>query len=152
MGLDMFLTKKTYIGAEYKHRKVEAKVEIKIGGKTVNIDPTKITTISESIGYWRKVNSVHNWFVENVQDGEDDCNEYEVTIEQLQTLRDECAKILEYKDKAADILPTQDGFFFGGTDYDEYYFEDIEYTFDILNALLDIDIVAGTTFFYQASW
>jgi hypothetical protein len=44
------------------------------------------------------------------------------------------------------------GFFFGGTEKDEWYYETIEYTVDTINSLL-----AGTTdedysFYYQASW
>ncbi len=30
---------------------------------------------------------MHGWFVEHVQDGEDDCGEYSVSIEQLYDLR-----------------------------------------------------------------
>ncbi len=152
MGLDMYLTKKTYIGAEYEHRDVKAKVEITIGGKVANIDPTKISSIAERVGYWRKANAIHNWFVTHVQDGVDECQEVEVSKEQLTTLRDECEQILEYKDKANEILPTSGGFFFGGTDYDEYYFQDIEYTFDILNEILDVDFDYETSFYYQSSW
>ena len=40
--------------------------------------------------YWRKANAIHKWFVENVQEGVDDCGEYEVTVEQLTELRDLC--------------------------------------------------------------
>ena len=31
--------------------------------------------IMEMVGYWRKQNAIHNWFVENVQDGIDDCDQ-----------------------------------------------------------------------------
>ena len=37
----------------------------------------------EEVGYWRKANQIHKWFVDNVQDGVDDCGEYKVTKEQL---------------------------------------------------------------------
>ena len=41
--------------------------------------------IIEQVGYWRKANQIHNWFVENVQDGEDDCCYHnEVTKEYLE--------------------------------------------------------------------
>ena len=42
MGLDMYLTKKTYIGADYEHRKVKCKIDITIEGKKVAIDPSKV--------------------------------------------------------------------------------------------------------------
>lgn len=152
MGLDMYLTKKTYIGAEYEHRKVKAKVEITIDGKVANIDPTKLLEISERVGYWRKANAIHNWFVAKVQDGVDECQEASVSIKQLTELRDECQKVLEFKDKADEILPTADGFFFGNVEYNEWYFQDLEYTVDILNEILDYDYDYETSFFYQSSW
>jgi hypothetical protein len=78
MGLDMYLTKKTYIGAEYQHRKVAGTVSITINDKPVNIQFNRISEISERVGCWRKANHIHRWFVENVQGGEDDCDEYEI--------------------------------------------------------------------------
>ena len=51
--------------------------------------------IMEQVGYWRKANEIHNWFVENVQDGEDDCRYHrEVTREVLEELLDICNKVL----------------------------------------------------------
>lgn len=53
-------------------------------------------SIHESVGYWRKANQIHGWFVDNVQDGEDDCGMYEVTEDQLIELRDVCIDVLEH--------------------------------------------------------
>ncbi len=36
------------------------------------------------VGYWRKANQIHNWFVKNVQGGVDDCGYYGVTKEKLE--------------------------------------------------------------------
>ena len=78
--------------------------------------------------YWRKANAIHKWFVDNVQYGDDDCKEYEVSPKKLIELRDLCRKVLAARDEAERLLPTQSGFFFGGTEYDEYYYADLEYT------------------------
>lgn len=52
--------------------------------------------IREEIGYWRKANQIHNWFVENVQDGEDDCCYHkECTKEILEKLYNTCKTVLE---------------------------------------------------------
>ena len=47
----------------------------------------------DGVGYWRKANQIHNWFVENVQDGIDDCGTYEVTEKQLVNLLNTCWKV-----------------------------------------------------------
>lgn len=50
--------------------------------------------ITDNVGYWRKANQIHNWFVNNVQDGEDDCGTYEVTKDQFVDLLDICEEVL----------------------------------------------------------
>jgi hypothetical protein len=42
--------------------------------------------VIEEVMYWRKANQIHKWFVDNVQDGVDDCKEYWVSEEKLQEL------------------------------------------------------------------
>jgi hypothetical protein len=90
MGLDMFLNK-----CYSKYRKDD-------GTFSTNWDDCKIdmygrsnrVTFSEMVGYWRKANHIHKWFVDNVQDGKDDCHEYYVSIKKLHELRDTCFDIL----------------------------------------------------------
>lgn len=47
----------------------------------------------DGVGYWRKANQIHCWFVENVQDGIDDCGTYEVTEKQLVELLNTCKEV-----------------------------------------------------------
>lgn len=46
-------------------------------------------------------------------------------------------KALREHTKAKELLPTTDGFFFGNTDYDEYYFRKVENVRDFCRRLLD---------------
>lgn len=50
-------------------------------------------TIFQPIGYWRKANQIHGWFVKHVQNDVDDCGSYLVTKEQLEKLLDACEKV-----------------------------------------------------------
>ena len=95
-----------------------------------------VTSINEEVMYWRKANAIHKWFVDNVQDGNDDCGVYEVTLDQLQELRHLCIEVLHDRTKADELLPCIEGFFYGGTEYDEYYFEDLENTAKVINKLV----------------
>ena len=101
-------------------------------------------------GYWRKVNQVHNWFVENVQSGEDDCGTYEVGREQLANLKSRCERVLADPTRAEELLPTTEGFFFGGTEYDDYYQEGLRDTIRILDQCLAMP--ADTVWSYWSSW
>jgi hypothetical protein len=140
-------------------------------------------SIFEDVGYWRKANAIHRWFVENVQDGEDDCGYYEVSKEQLEELLKTCIEVRDLSkleqgwvkngeifkngmwcpcmeegeyiinpEIAEELLPTTSGFFFGSTNYDQWYMENIVDTIDILTKVLettdfDVDMIV-----YGSSW
>ena len=107
------------------------------------------------MGYWRKANAVHNWFVDNVQDGNDDCKRYWVSKEDLQKLLDVVNKALKNPSTAHEYLPTVRGFFFGSQDYDEYYFKDLRYTKEMLTELLNELLKEDTQYtdiYYESSW
>lgn len=122
--------------------------------------------IMEKVGYWRKANHIHNWFVENVQDGVDDCRYHrEITEEDLRALYLACNEILRTAvvdretskvtidiSVAESLLPSQDGFFFGGTDYDEYYVKDIQKTIEIIRKVMDTTDFKTQMIYYLASW
>ena len=121
MGLDMFL-----YGVEY-HSEYDEEDEA-FGNKSYYV-------LTEEI-YWRKANQIHNWFVENVQNGIDNCAMYYVSQTSLMELKEICEKVLENESLASLLLPTQSGFFFGSTDYDEFYFEDLKYTVEAIDRIL----------------
>ena len=83
---------------------------------------------------------------------------YYVAQNQLEELVDICDKVIEDPSKAEDLLPTQDGFFFGNTDYDEWYHEGIRYTSKRLKELLKLvsedtePILDQVYFMYSSSW
>lgn len=51
---------------------------------------------------------------------------------------------------AIDLLPTQSGFFFGSTEYDQWYYNDLVYTKDMLEGVL-AELGDGD-FYYEADW
>lgn len=157
MGLDMYLSRKKYVGANYEHRKVSGKIDIKIGDKELPIDFNKVSYIEESICYWRKANQIHKWFVNNVQNGIDDCKSYYVSIDNLKKLLELCKEIKEEPNKAQELLPTTRGFFFGGTEYDEWYYKDIDYTIKELDSIIKEEEELNkqgfySEFEYSSSW
>lgn len=55
---------------------------------------------------------------------------------------------------AQELLPNQEGFFFGSTDYDEYYLDDVRRTYEVLDALLkeDEETKCTASYYYNSSW
>jgi hypothetical protein len=156
MGLDMYLSKKTYV-KQWEHQGDDSfKVEVTKKGEPVShIKPERISYIEEEIGYWRKSNQIHNWFVQNVQNGTDDCGSYFVGKEQLEELLELCKQVLANHKLAEELLPAQGGFFFGSTDYDEYYYDDLTHTVQIIESLLSEQNERGYIngdIYYQSSW
>ena len=147
MGLDMYLEKEIYVGAEYAHNKVEGTIYITRNGKKLPINFNKVSSITERVAYWRKANMIHNWFVQNVQNGVDDCGRYFVSVEKLEELVNICKEVLADHSKAEELLPTAEGFFFGNTNYDEDYFYDLEITVEQLSNLDEND-----DYYYSSSW
>jgi hypothetical protein len=140
-------------------------------------------TIIETVGDWRKANHIHQWFVNNVQDGEDDCGHYEVTKEQLKELLDICQEVVDnshlvqgkiidgqtyhngqwrnnYVDGeyiedysvAKKLLPTTSGFFFGSTQYDEWYLRAVKYTIQLIQTVLNTTDFEHELVVYTSSW
>jgi len=178
----MSLTKRTYV-KNWDWMKPEDKhlVTVLKGGKPTRIKSERIGEIIEDVAYWRKANAIHRWFVEQVQDGNDDCGEYHVSEEDLRELLSRCTRVLEASEliegevtngykvengkqipiiekgtvikdpaRARKLLPTLAGFFFGSTDYDERYLEDIKETKDVLEQLLAEE--PDGEYYYSSSW
>ena len=181
MGLDMYMSKKTYV-KQWSHRepKDQFTVTVKKGTKKfTDIKPERVSYVVEEVAYWRKFNALHNWFVQNVQDGEDNCQESYISDEKmgelLQTLKS-VKSILDVAPKKKvsinvgwsgsenlmeeidvfdvdeevieELFPTASGFFFGGTEYDEYYQECVENTIKVIEGLIE----EGGDFYYESSW
>ena len=192
MGLDMYLSKIHIDALPYMEHDpedtakdnpdlyAEMKPHLHMQGTP---DLYEWESLFQKVGYWRKANQIHNWFVNNVQEGEDDCEDHEVTEEQLRELRDICiavatqcvmvpgrisngytyennvmkpimvkGKIILNPEVAQEMLPTQSGFFFGSTDYDEYYLKDVTNTIKIINDVLEQTDFSQYTIYYRASW
>lgn len=172
MGLDMYLTGHYYIWSEDREN---------IDVKGIDLHGFKLKNIEIELGYWRKANHIHKWFVDNIQKGIDECQESYVSKDDLRKLLSHCKKVLEksklkkgmvrngykfegnkkipimtdgklIKDSktAEELLPTVSGFFFGNTDYNEYYFRDIEDTIKIIEKALKLP--KGWSIYYNSNW
>ena len=156
MGLDMYLTASKYISAWNSDNKSELATFKKIvnascpgASKFIN-QGSPSGRVEFNIGYWRKANSIHNWFVYNIQDGVDECRSYDVDIIALERLRDECRKSIESKQI---LLKPKAGFFFGSVEIDEWYWQDMKNTIIIIDKCIKLkDLDPAWDFKYRSSW
>ena len=107
-------------------------------------------SVEVTCAYWRKANQIHKWFVDNVQGGNDNCGEYYVSQEQLRELLDLVKRTLAERNPT--LLSPLGGFFFGGTDIDEWYWLGLKNTQEQLERVLNLPQVSDLSFTYSSSW
>ena len=161
MGLDMYLNKKKYVG--YADN-TEVDVTTKDFHDEVHKSHYKnVNYICQEVGYWRKANEIHRWFVEQCCEGKDDCQEHYVSFEKLLELKKVCQDVLnafnsnhltdgEKQEVAEDLLPRCQGFFFGSYDYNDWYKEDLERTIKIIDDVEKEYDASYDRLYYEASW
>lgn len=97
MGLDMYLN-----GRKDDWRHISDRYS---GKKTAPVvDGFPVTATILHLGYWRKHPNLHGYIVQNFAEGHDECQEIDLSAENLQQL----IRAIE-----ADQLPKTEGFFFG---------------------------------------
>lgn len=137
--------------------------------------------IDSGVIYWRKANAIHKFFCDNgslAKDGQEQVGYYYIDRQDLMKLLDfihtitsdkikvedinyydiekggNVTETVEYKlniTAAQELLPSTSGFFFGSTDYDYWYFRDLQRTADLIKRELT-DHPSHETWFYYASW
>lgn len=60
--------------------------------------------------------------------------------------------VLDNHDLAPKILPTQSGFFFGNTEYSEYYFDSVKNLYEVLLAEKEKGYFEDCSYFYWSWW
>lgn len=141
MGLDMYINATLYLSELGNEKELLASIRSACAS---HLGGFKVNGVRATLGYWRKANAIHKWFVDNVQDGADDCRDAPLKYEHLVKLREDCATVLAEHSKAQQLLPPTSGFFFGGTDLDEWYFKDLEKTIEIIDMIFANPIVCAS--------
>lgn len=143
----------------------------------------EILNIHKSVMYWRKANAIHNWFVQKFAfEGEDNCQPLWISKESMaDEFRRDLLMALANPERTYELqnpitkyalddflaknpidektyenpMPPQEGFFFGSTNLDDYYYSTIEDTYAEITTLLNKLDDKGNdrvSFIYQASW
>lgn len=159
MGLDMYLYLSKYTAKHFNDKNKDNFYPPEL--KKLEEKHLKYNFLSKQekyqIGYWRKANAIHNFFIEQCARGEDNCQPVYVEFDKLLDLKERCEKVLNDHSKAKELLPTCCGFFFGSEEYDDWYFQDLEYTADLLNDVIEFIRTNNKerTYwdcYYEASW
>ena len=107
----------------------------------------------KEIGYFRKVNFLVKYFKNLGFDVEHQIplRIYKENIEDLLT---RCDQVLKDNNKASNLLPTMSGFFFGNTEYNEDYFNDVKEVRNYIKNILlpEFDDLGDEEEIYFETW
>ena len=125
-------------------------------------------TVAFPLARWRKANQIHNWFVQNCNDGRDEsCDKVYVNIDHLKQLLELVNEVLDTPEEkrqsvAEELLPPTSGFFFGTEEIseDSGYYDDLRYTKERLDEIIKFQKQQAEknsgqcfdSFEYEASW
>lgn len=152
MGLDQYLYAKKYTSEHFDKDGQFGTLVKALGSEVIHLHPyTPSISIEIKVAQWRKANAIHQYFVNKCQNGEDDCRLAYVGRETLEELLNLCKQVTAHPSKADELLPSRGGFFFGSTDYDDWYFSGLQETINMLEKCLVLDDMQWE-FYYSSSW
>lgn len=91
----------------------------------------------EEIAYFRKVNFLVKFMEDYYGKEVENCVPFEINKGGILALKNRCAKVLKDHTLAKELLPTQEGFFFGNTDYNDAYYKDVALVLDKCDEILE---------------
>lgn len=163
MGLDQYFYEKRYLRMKADAKEGESdspSVTVEayrdISGKEHKAEViTGVSSVIREVGYFRKANQIQGFmearFTERfgVDDGYGgksiNCVDIILDAQDIKDLYNICKELLAIKGKkkfakaAAEKLPCRKGFFFGSTEYDEYYRADLEEYVKMVDERMDLD-------------
>lgn len=166
MGLDQYFYEKRYLRMKAKALKnesdrpsirVEAYTDIR-GQKHDAEIIDGVSSLIRQVGYFRKANEIQAFIEDKYAadfGGDINCKDVYLTKDVIMELYDICKELLAIKGKkkftevAAEKLPTCSGFFFGSTEYDEYYKEDLR---QYVNMVDKMDLDNENIDYYYHCW
>lgn len=157
-------------------------IEIEVVHQTENTEKGRTVTErrDEELAYFRKVNFMQKFFEDKYEIP--DAESVPITKEDLQELADLCERVMDKFEEwdgakealdsddyieppkhiqgyAEELLPTCAGFFFGSTDYDNWYFKDVKDTLNTVREIIqevedtyEVEDADEYQLFYKAWW
>lgn len=111
----------------------------------------------DEVHYWSKANSIHNWILKETGTSSDfnaGDNDIEITKDMLIKFVEQAKTVLKDRsdETSARLIPSCSGYFFGSTEYDEWYYDDIKDTAEKFLELVNTFDFEGYKLLYSCSW
>lgn len=161
MGLDMYMFKckvPAYLAARSRKSKIVRLCQEVLDNME---DGEPLSENACLVDYWRKANQIYGWFLNNTMVKCDEPGPYQIKWEELLELKAVCKQVLDFgvgmdgmpvAVTCEKLLPTVEGPFWGSTEYDECYLEDVLSTYNLLDDLLGTSDWDNEVILLYAEW
>ena len=98
MGLDIYLSKKTFIGAMFDSCGISGFISLKKRGKEIPIKLRRVAYVIEDIFHGRKTHWLHHWLDLELSETLGNAEDQEISKDLIDRLHDACIEVLEHRD------------------------------------------------------
>jgi len=99
MGLDIYLSKKTFIGAMYKSQAIAGSFSLFKRGKKIPVRLERLTYVIEDIFHGRKTHWLHHWLDIELPEILGNAEDQEISEDLMDRLHQACIEVLAHRDK-----------------------------------------------------
>ena len=100
MGLDIYLSKKTFIGAMFKSSEVSGTILLTKRGKPIPIRAERVTYVEEDVYHGRKTCWLLDWLNHELPEALTGTGEQEIDDNVVDRLHQVCIEVLEHRNMA----------------------------------------------------
>ena len=100
MGLDIYLSKKTFIGAMFKSREITGTISLFIRGKKIPIELQRVAFVIEDIYHGSKTHWLYHWLDMELPECLGNAEEQEISKEVMDRLHDACEEVMLHQYKS----------------------------------------------------
>lgn len=91
----------------------------------------------KKIAYFRKVNFLVKFMEDYYDHIIENCEPIQIDEDCILELKWRCESVLKNRKLADSLLPTVSGFFYGSTEYDDFYYSNVEQVLDSCKKILE---------------
>ena len=99
MGLDIYLSKKTFIGAKYKSQAITGSISLFKRGKKIPVSLQRLTYVIEDIFHGNKTHWLHHWLDIELPECLGNAEDQEISEDLLDRLHQACIEVLAHRNK-----------------------------------------------------
>ena len=97
MGLDIYLSKKTFIGAMFKSQAITGSISLFKRGKKIPVKLERLTYVIEDIFHGSKTHWLHNWLNTELPEYLGNAEDQEISEDLMDRLHQACIDVLAHR-------------------------------------------------------